>query len=167
MQKILIAGVGNVLRGDDGFGVEVARRLALRRDLLPHAKVMETGIGGMSLVQELMQGYDALLLLDAYTKQGGKPGQLYMLDPVMPDLSQLDAHALRDYFADTHYTSPMRVLSFAAHTGHLPGVVRILGCEPEAAEEMRIGLSPAVSNAVEVALTMVVEWIEAHQDMSL
>ena len=51
--KILIVGVGNVLHGDDGFGVELAWRLA-KQVLAPGVKVMETGIGGMSIVQELM-----------------------------------------------------------------------------------------------------------------
>lgn len=162
MPRVLIAGVGNVLHGDDGFGVEAARRLALRTDLPPEVKVMETGIGGMSLIQETMYGYDALLLLDAYRK-GGTPGQLYMLHPVIPDLSNLDAHELRDYFADTHYATPIRALSFVAHTGHLPAIVRILGCEPEDVDDMRIGLSPAVAAAVGVAMTMVVDWIEEYR----
>ena len=162
MQKLLIAGVGNVLHGDDGFGVEAARRLAQREDLPPESKVMETGIGGMSLIQELMQGYDALLVLDAYRREGGTPGQLYMLEPILPDLSHLGAHELRDYFADTHYATPMRALSFAAHTGHLPGVVRILGCEPETAEELTFGLSPPVAAAVDVALYMAMDWIKSQ-----
>ena len=66
--RILVAGVGNVLNGDDGFGVELAWRLA-KRSLPAGVKVIETGIGGMTLVQELMLGYDAVLLLDAH--QGG------------------------------------------------------------------------------------------------
>ena len=70
--KILIVGVGNILHGDDGFGVELAWRLA-RRELARGVKVMETGIGGMSIVQELMTPYDAVLLLDAH-QSGGTPG---------------------------------------------------------------------------------------------
>jgi len=158
MGNVLIAGVGNVLQGDDGFGVEAANRLALRPDLPPEIRVMESGIGGVSLIQELMYGYDALLLLDAYRK-GGTPGQLYMLEPVLPELSQLDAHQLRDYFADTHYATPMRALALLAHTGHLPRTVRILGCEPEEVDCMRIGLSPAVAAAVSAAIEMVIDWI--------
>jgi hydrogenase maturation protease len=163
MRTVLIAGVGNVLKGDDGFGVEAARRLALRPELpISKARVMESGIGGMSLIQELMQGYDALLLLDAY-RNGGAPGQLYMLEPVIPDLSQLNAQEMRDYFADTHYATPMRVLTFLAHTGHLPRTVRILGCEPEEFERMRIGLSPAVEAAVNTAIEMALNWITEYR----
>ena len=73
--KLLIVGVGNVLQGDDGFGVELAHRLMARSDLPDNIKLMETGIGGMSLIQELMYGYDALLILDAY-KNGSEPGKI-------------------------------------------------------------------------------------------
>lgn len=162
MNTVLIAGVGNVLHGDDGFGVEVARRLALRSDLPAAVKVMESGIGGMSLIQELMYGYDALLLLDA-CKKGGIPGQVYVLEPVIPEFSHLNPHELRDYFADTHYATPMRALSFLARTGHLPGIVRIVGCEPEDVDGMRIGLSPSVAAAVKVAITVVIDWIKEYR----
>jgi hydrogenase maturation protease len=161
-RSVLVAGVGNVLKGDDGFGVEAARRLASHPDCPAQATVMESGIGGMSLIQELMQGYNALLLLDAYRK-GGAPGTLYILEPVIPDLSRLNAHEMRDYFADTHYATPMRTLAFLAHTGHLPRTVRILGCEPEEFECMRIGLSSAVAAAVGVSVRMAIDWVNEYQ----
>ena len=115
--KILIVGGGNVLHGDDGFGVQLAWRLA-DENFPPGVKVMETGIGGMSMVQELMTGYAAVLLLDAH-QSGGQHGELRLLQPVLPDLSGLDPHALRDYFADTHYATPIRALSLLQHMGRL------------------------------------------------
>ncbi len=157
-KKVLIAGVGNVLRGDDGFGIEVARRLMARADLPVPVKVMETGIGGMSLIQELMYGYDALLILDACRK-GGRPGKLYLLEPELPDLSALDPHALRDYFSDTHYATPMRALSLLAHIGSLPATVRIVGCEPEELDGLKLGLSAAASASVDAAVDTVIRWV--------
>ena len=131
---ILVAGVGNVLLGDDGFGVEVSKRL-MQKDNLPSAmKVIETGIGGMSLIQELMYGYEALVIIDAF-KRDGKPGQLYMLEPELPDLTTLTPQALRDYFADTHYATPLRALALVEQVGSLPGTIRIVGCEPEGLDE--------------------------------
>src|ERR671911_368262 len=48
-KRILVAGVGNVLRGDDGFGPAVAELLA---GVLPQgAEVIETGTGGIALLQ--------------------------------------------------------------------------------------------------------------------
>lgn len=155
--SILVAGVGNVLQGDDGFGVELAWRLA-KRQWPSGVKVIETGIGGMSIVQELMLGYDAVLLLDAH-RSGGAPGSVRLLEPTLPDLSGLDAHALRDYFADTHYATPMRALSLLEHLGHLPRRVAVVGCEPTAHEGLRIGLSAPVAAALDRAEAMAVDWV--------
>jgi len=160
--KILIAGVGNVLKGDDGFGIEVANRLMKRDDLPASVRVIETGIGGMSLVQELMDGYDALIILDAYSK-GGAPGQLYLLEPELPDLSNLSAGEKRDYFADTHYATPMRALSLLAHVSTLPEMIRIIGCEPEELDDLKIGLSVPVAGALDDAVAMVVDWVRSYQ----
>ena len=159
-RRILVAGVGNVLYGDDGFGVELAWRLA-RRTLPEGVKVIETGIGGMSIVQELMLGYDAVLLLDAHAS-GGAPGTVRLLEPALPDLSGLDAHALRDYFADTHYATPMRALSLLEHLGHLPRRVAVIGCEPTPQEAMHLGLSAPVAAALPRAEAMAIEWISRH-----
>ena len=155
--SILVAGVGNVLEGDDGFGVELAWRLA-KRELPDGVKVIETGIGGMSLVQELMLGYDAVLLLDAH-QSGGAPGTVRLLEPTLPDLSDLDAHALRDYFADTHYATPMRALALLERLGRLPRRVAVIGCEPSAHEGLHIGLSAPVAAALDHAEAMAVEWL--------
>ncbi|MEP6658271.1 MAG: hydrogenase maturation protease [Betaproteobacteria bacterium] len=156
-QKILVVGVGNVLQGDDGFGVELAWRLA-RNDWPSGVKIMETGIGGMSMVQELMTGYDALLVLDAH-KSGGQPGEVRLLEPVLPDLSGLDAHALRDYFADTHYATPMRALALIDRLGRLPPCVAVLGCEPAGYEELGQGLSAPVAAALDKGADMVQQWV--------
>ena len=155
--RILVAGVGNVLHGDDGFGVELAWRLA-KLQLPGGVKVMETGIGGMSVVQELMLGYDAVLVLDAH-QAGGAPGTVRLLEPVLPKLAGLDVHALRDYFADTHYATPMRALSLLEHLGHLPRRVAVLGCEPERYAALEIGLSAPVRAALVEAEAVAVEWI--------
>ena len=156
-RRILVAGVGNVLYGDDGFGVELAWRLA-KRELPSGVKVIETGIGGMSIVQELMLGYDAVLLLDAH-RSGGAPGTVRLLEPTLPDLSALDAHQRRDYFADTHYATPMRALSLLEHLGHLPRRIAVIGCEPSLQEGLQIGLSTSVSAALVRAEALAVEWV--------
>ena len=160
-QKILVAGVGNVLQGDDGFGIELAHRLMEREDLSQSVKVIETGIGGMSLIQELMYGYNAIVILDAY-KNNGTPGQLYLLEPVLPDMSDLSPHELRDYFSDTHYATPMRALNFLTHIDRLPETIRIIGCEPEELDDFRIGLSLPVAAAIEEAMQMVLTWIDSY-----
>jgi hydrogenase maturation protease len=156
--KILICGVGNVLRADDGFGVRVAHALMARDDLGSSVKVIETGIGGMSLVQELMDGYDALLLIDAYTREG-EPGQLYFLEPEIPDTDSMGVHEKRSYFADTHYATPIRALALASQVAELPSVIRVLGCEPQNCDDMTIGLTPPVEAAIPAAIEMALDFL--------
>jgi len=163
--RILVVGVGNVLHGDDGFGVEVASRLA-RRELPSSVKVMETGIGGMSIVQELMRGYDSVLVIDAH-QTGGPPGTLRLLEAELPDLSDLDPHALRDYFADTHYATPLRALAFAQRLGKLPAHAQVLGCEPESFIPLSMGLSACVAARIDAAVDMAVDWVDRQHPQDL
>lgn len=165
-KKILIAGVGNVLLGDDGFGVEVANRLMTHPVVPDWVNVIETGIGGMSLIQELMYGYESLIIVDAYAR-GGHPGKLYLLEPILPDLSGLAPSQLRDYFADTHYATPMRALSLLAQVAKPPETLRILGCEPAELDDMKIGLSPEVEISAGKAVDMVVRLLAQYSVQGL
>ncbi len=147
---ILIVGVGNPLRGDDGFGI--AALAAFRREPLPQdVRCLDTGIGGMHLVQELMRGYDALILFDAVDR-GDPPGRVVVLDPVLPEFSELSANERRDYFCETHYAIPLRALTLAREVGALPTIVRIVGCQVADAECYGMGLHPAVEAAIPVAV---------------
>lgn len=143
---ILVAGVGNALRGDDGFGV---RALAAFREHGQAADVrcLETGIGGMHLVQELMRGYDALLLFDAVDR-GDPPGRVTVLEPVLPALDDLSDTERRDFFCETHYATPVRALTFAREVGALPAIVRIIGCQMADADGFGLDMHPAVQAAV-------------------
>jgi hydrogenase maturation protease len=160
MARVLVAGVGNVLRGDDGFGVRAAQALAADPRLPEGVKVIETGIGGMSLVQELMDPYDALILLDACDR-GGTPGRVFVLEPELPDLDGLSPGERRDWFADTHYATPLRALSLAAATAQLPPLLRIVGCQPADADRFDLGLDPAVEAALPEAIERVLALVAA------
>ena len=158
MAQILVAGVGNVLRGDDGFGVRLAQALAGDPRLPTAVKVIETGIGGMSLVQELMDPYDALILLDAFDR-GGEPGRVFVLEPTLPDLDRLPPSERRDWFADTHYATPMRALALAAATAQLPRLLRIVGCQPARTDRFELGLDPVIERAIPEAIERVLALI--------
>jgi hydrogenase maturation protease len=158
--RILIAGVGNVLRGDDGFGVEVAQALA-RRDGLPEGvTVFEAGIAGIPLVQELMDGYDALILADA-VERGGDPGTIYVIEPDIADPAQLDPSAFHSSLADAHYTEPSKVLTLAGALGVLPANVFLVGCQPAGYDELGAELSEAVRDAVQVAVSRIESLVES------
>jgi len=144
-RRVLIAGVGNLLRGDDGFGVEVARRLLTDPPRL--AGVATTVIEGMHLVQELMSGYDALIILDA-VERAAAPGTLFLLEPERTDTAGWSAEMRRDFFADTHYAEPSHALALAEAIGALPPRVLIVGCQVATVDDLLQGLTPAVARAV-------------------
>jgi hydrogenase maturation protease len=152
--KILVVGVGNLLRRDDGFGIVVAQRLEASEDLPAGVRVTETGIAGVGLVQDLMDGYDALVILDAVSR-GGAPGTLYLLEPGVPDIRAWTEEERRAFLADLHQVEPSKALGLASALGVLPPTVRILGCEPAECDEVEIGLTPAVDHAADLAVERV------------
>ena len=149
--KVLAAGVGNELKGDDAFGVHAARALAGDPRRPATCTVMETGIGGIHLVQELMRGYAALILFDAFDR-GGAPGDLWLLEPDLPRAEDMDDRARRDFFADVHYATPVRALTLAQSVGALPPLVRIVGCQPADPDSFEIGMCAEVREAIPKAL---------------
>lgn len=167
--RILACGAGNDLKGDDGFGVHAIRELARRSQLPDSVTCLESGIGGIHLVQELMRGYDALLLFDAHDVGGSIPGTLRLLDPQLPDIEDWSDSQRRDFFADTHYATPVRALSLAKAVGALPPLVRIIGCQPHAVDGFGEPMHPAVLNcvasAVEMALDLLLSWVERREDV--
>ena len=153
MTRVLVAGVGNVLHGDDGFGVEVARRLG-ERPLPEGVTVAETGIGGIHLVHELMAGYDALVVVDTVDR-GRPPGTVMVIEAEVTDVGELPVEKRHDLLADMHLATPERALMVARAAGVLPERTIIVGCQPVETETLGIGLTPVVSDAVANAVTEV------------
>ena len=144
-----MAGVGNVLRGDDGFGVAVLERLLA--DPPPRGvRAIEVGIGGIHLVQALFEPADALVVVDA-VDLGRPPGTVVVVQPDVRDVAALPASQRRDELADMHYATPERAFMFARALAVLPPAVWVVGCQPLDAERVGEGLSPPVAGAVEAA----------------
>ena len=115
--RILIAGVGNLFRGDDAFGSEVARRLAAGC-MPPEVRVVDFGIRGHDLAFALQDDYATVILVDV-AQRGGKPGALVVVEL---DLQHLPPDASEALF-DTHAMHPLRVLRMIQSTGgKLPGL---------------------------------------------
>jgi hydrogenase maturation protease len=150
-QRILVAGVGNLFLGDDGFGPAVARRLA-QRSWPEGVRVVDFGIRGIDLTYALLDGYDAAILIDA-TRRGGEPGTLYLLAPEVDD-ARPEPGALG---IEPHDMNPTKVLALVRAMGGEIGCLRVIGCEPEGIgsdEEMVMGLSASVAAAVDGAVDM-------------
>ena len=148
--NILVAGVGNVLRSDDAFGVEVANRL-LRRETIPNVTVVETGIAGIQLVQDLQDGYDAIIVIDTVDRER-PPGTVMTIDYDVIDVHALDHNTKYDLLADMHLATPERSLMVARALGVLPPIVKMVGVQPVDVDTMGIGMSDVVANAIDVTI---------------
>jgi len=131
--SILVAGVGNELKCDDAFGVMTAARMKNDARLTDDIVIQEVGIGGIHMVQELMLGYDALILFDAFDR-GGETGQLWLLEPELPDIDS--------------FTTMARAV------GALPTTVRIIGCQPSDADAFGMNMHADVEAAIPLAIDM-------------
>jgi hydrogenase maturation protease len=155
--NILVAGIGNVLLGDDGFGVEVAQRLA-GRALPDGVRVVDFGIRGMDLAYALLDGYDVAILVDV-VRRGGAPGTLYVLEPLVPEGPAPGAGDAVPTQAvpDTHGMHPARVMALVEAMGGSVATMRLVGCEPTLIDEddLVMGLSEPVAAAVEPAAALV------------
>ena len=156
LKRVLVAGVGNVFLGDDGFGVEVVRRLA-GRELPEGVEVADFGIRGMDLAYALQDDYDVVVFVDALPR-GEEPGTVYLLEP---EIEEDGAVAL-----DTHGMDPVRVIKLARALGAKPTRTLVVGCEPrvvvsgEDYEDMLMELSEPVIAAVEEAVKLVESLVE-------
>jgi hydrogenase maturation protease len=145
--RILIAGIGNIFLGDDGFGVEVVRRLAAR-SLPATVRVVDFGIRGLDLAYALQDGYETTILIDAYP-HGQTPGTVSIVD-----LDASDTANSPGAFIEPHSMHPLNVLRMAsAMHGPIEGVM-LVGCEPASlgGDEGYIGLSEPVETAVDAAV---------------
>jgi hydrogenase maturation protease len=149
VRKVLVAGIGNVFLGDDGFGVALASRLA-RRELPPGVEVVDYGIRGVDLAYAMPE-YDVVVLLDA-TPRGDAPGTLYVIEPELDDSDPVTV--------DAHGMDPVNVLALVrAIGGQLPRTL-VVGCEPATAispddEELVADLTEPVRQALDEGVRVV------------
>jgi hydrogenase maturation protease len=155
-KRILIAGIGNIFLADDGFGVEVAKRLA-GRDFPEGLEVVDFGIRGLDLAYALQDDYEAVIFVDALPR-GEEPGTVYLIEPEIEDAGEVTL--------DTHGMDPVKVIRLArAMGGELPKTL-VVGCEPqnilsgEAYDDMLMELSEPVEAAVEQAAKLVESLVE-------
>jgi hydrogenase maturation protease len=153
--KILVAGIGNIFLGDDGFGVEVARRLS-ENDFPGGVRVQDFGIRGYDLAYALLDGYSLTILVDA-APRGSAPGTLYVIEPeINQETAALDAHAM----------NPVSVIQLARSMGTVSGKILLVGCEPATlgGEEGHMGLSEPVAAAVDPAAALVRKLVREYLD---
>jgi hydrogenase maturation protease len=169
MTSILVAGVGNVFLGDDGFGVEVVRRLHARRSDAwpPDVRVIDYGIRGIDLYYALLEGVDLAILVDA-THRDGPPGTLYVIEPSTKNTNEDCKGDASPVMISPHDLDPAKVLQAVEAMGGEVGRIVLIGCEPESlgteeGQEGRMGLSEPVAAAVKEAVETIETMIESTQ----
>ncbi len=155
-KRVLVAGIGNIFLGDDGFGVEVVRRLA-GRELPEGVEVKDFGIRGMDLAYALQEDYELVVFVDA-TPRGEEPGTVYLIEPEIEDDGEVTL--------DTHGMDPVKVIKLSRALGARPTRTLVVGCEPQVVlggedyDEMLMELSEPVRAAVEEAVKLVESLVE-------
>jgi hydrogenase maturation protease len=158
-RRTLVACLGNIFLSDDGFGVEVARRLE-REDLPDGTRVTDYGIRGMHLAYDLAEGWDATILVDT-AQRGGEPGTVYVIEPEPPPPTGGDASSpslTESMLFDPHGMQPDAMLGMTGMLGAEAGRVLVVGCEPASVAE-GIGLSEPVAAAVDEAARVVLDLV--------
>jgi hydrogenase maturation protease len=167
IKRILIACIGNIFMGDDGFGVEVAQQLLRRKaGRYPEGvEVVDFGIRGIDLAYTLLDEYDVLILVDVLSR-GDEPGTLYLVEPDLSWINQETGVEAARVGLDAHSMDPLKVLAFARMLCARPVRTLLVGCEPSVLHanedylDMQIGLSLPVQAAVDEAVKMVDSLVE-------
>ncbi|MDQ3637509.1 MAG: hydrogenase maturation protease [Actinomycetota bacterium] len=155
-KRVLIAGVGNIFLGDDGFGVEVIRRLA-EREMPEGVEVKDFGIRGMDLAYALQEDYEVVVFVDAVPR-GEEPGTVYLIEPEIEEDGEVSL--------DTHGMDPVKVIKLSRALGAEPTRTLVVGCEPrvvlsgEDYDDMSMELSEPVQAAVGEAVKLVESLVE-------
>jgi hydrogenase maturation protease len=153
--RVLVAGIGNIFLADDGFGVEVIRRMSVRS--LPEGVCLrDFGIRGLDLAYALNDPWDLVILVDALPR-GETPGTVFVLEPDREDLEAGLQSGIQ-----IHGMDPVQAIRLAKSLGEIPQRLLVVGCEPAdlGGEEGAIGLSPEVENAIETAIEAILKQLK-------
>ena len=155
-KRVLVAGLGNIFLGDDGFGVEVVRRLT-EREMPEGVEVKDFGIRGMDLAYALQEDYEVVVFVDAVPR-GEEPGTVYLIEPEIEEDGEISL--------DTHGMDPVKVIKLSRALGAEPARTLVVGCEPQVVlsgedyDEMSMELSEPVHAAVGDAVKLVESLVE-------
>jgi hydrogenase maturation protease len=152
--RTLIAGIGNIFLGDDGFGCETVRELQTM-ELPESVRLVDYGIRGLDLAYAMLEPYENIVLIDAISR-GGRPGTVYVLQPVKESVE-------RDRSLNPHAMDPASLMALARSMGEIHAEIFIIGCEPEDfGDELegRMGLSDTVRSVLPEAARAAAELVE-------
>lgn len=148
--RILVAGIGNIFLGDDGFGPEVIRlatpTLEKTRADGVAVVVVDYGIRGMHLAYDLLETWDGLVLVDALPGRGA-PGTLHVFEADHETLSPTAG-------LEVHSMDPAAVFGTLTALGGTAPPTIVVGCEVATVDE-GMTLSDPVAAAVPAAVSVI------------
>jgi len=147
MRRVLILGIGNILKSDEGLGVHIVNHILESDIYLPEGvESVDGGTLGFDLLP-LMNGQDKIIIVDAL-KTDDFPGSIYRFSP--------------DYAVESH-------ASFSLHEVGIIEVIRVLrlmdqnpeieiiGIVPEDITSIAINLSPVVRKSIPLAVHQILD----------
>ncbi|MFC2004914.1 hydrogenase maturation protease [Chloroflexota bacterium] len=153
--KTLVLGLGNPILSDDGIGPQIAKELEGRLDQ-QEVTVAETSLAGLSLL-DLLTGYDKAIIVDAIQTVGGKPGQIYQLDP--------EAFNATRHASSPHDINFATALEFGNRLGlALPQQIVIFAIEVHDASTFSEECTPKVREAIPVCVEMIIQELKGDHD---
>jgi hydrogenase maturation protease len=153
--KILVAGVGNLLKCDDGLGPQVIERL--KEVQLPcNVDLLDLGTSGMDILH-YCANYDKVIFVDAIRL--GKPhGTVYRIRP--REVQVTDDELRNVIYMSMHEIDLERVISLGKKLGKMPEDLVIIGCEPKEISVVKMGLTEEVSSNIPNIMRLILEEIE-------
>jgi hydrogenase maturation protease len=147
MRKVLILGIGNLLKSDDGLGVHIVRYMEESGAALPEGvELLDGGTAGFDLLG-LIESYDKIVIVDAL-KADDKPGSIYRFTP---------EHAVetRSRFS-LHEVGIMEVIRVLKIMDRNPEI-EFIGIVPENIDDIDTNISPAVKESIPRAVEMILD----------
>ena len=160
--QVLIAGIGNVFLGDDGFGVEVARGL-FGRGLPQGVWPRDFGVRGFDLACSMLDSWDLVILVDA-VRRGGEPGSIYVIELDCKKAQALTG-SVPSPTIEPHMVDPLRAIELANALGEITAPVILVGCEPLnfGSDQEFMGLSVVAQRAVGIATEIIERMLSDFQ----
>ncbi|RLF87318.1 hypothetical protein DRN58_00685 [Thermococci archaeon] len=150
--EIVIIGIGNILRSDDGLGFHIIKELQ-KYNLPPDVKLVERDVLDFQILS-VMENARKVIFVDAIQNKG-KPGKIYYLD-----LTQVNMESAKDLrIPNIHNLELEKFLLFCKIMGVSPPKILLIGCEPKNLE-MGLELSKEVREAIPKIINLILKELE-------
>ena len=154
LKPILILCLGNEIISDDGFGVEIARRLTDAGNIPESVEVVFAPIAGFALL-DLLAGRAKVLIVDTIRTGNAAPGTLHKFAAGVLTPSK--------NLTTSHQISLPTALEFGRQLGlDMPDDIDVIAVEAEDLETVSEQLTPSVQAAVDQAIRFVWDWISRN-----